>query len=92
MGAAKGLVDCELHDDRVTPGLVVLTAALMIVGPPLSLALMGLTLRLLGVSKSEVQKRALKFTDRWIEEHGKRGASAFAKTLITRGRGDQVPP
>lgn len=89
MGAAKGLVDCELHDVRVTPGLVGMALLVaLIVGPPLSLALMGLTLRLLGVSKGEVQKRALKFTDRWIEDYGKRGAPAIARMLITRGRGD----
>jgi hypothetical protein len=63
---------------------MLLGALSLVVGPPLSLVLMCVCLRLLGVPREEVRKKALRFTDRWIDQHGKRGLSGVANALVRR--------
>ena len=69
-----------------------IAAALIILGPPLSLLIMSLTLLLLGVPAHEVRKRALKFVDCWIKQRGLSGLAEVAKALASRSRGGETDP
>jgi hypothetical protein len=74
-----------MHVVRVIPdlaGWAAFLVAALLVGPPLSLLLMCIALRLLGVPTDEVRKRALNFADRWIERYGKRGLSELAERMM----------
>jgi hypothetical protein len=64
--------------------MVVLCAGLLVIGPPLSLMLLCLTLRLLGVPKKEVRKKALKFADRWIDRYDHGQLASVASELTSR--------
>jgi hypothetical protein len=84
-----------MHAVRVSPdlaGWAALGVATLVAGPPLSLLLMCIALRLLGVSKHEVRKRALRFTDSWIERYGKRGLAELTSALRDRMSRDVTKP
>jgi hypothetical protein len=80
---SERIADCECPDCRVTLDVlnwVGLTAAvLLIVRSPLALLAMCSVLRLLGVSRTDVRKRALRFVDRWITGSAVFSASCAAK-------------
>lgn len=70
----------------------VLVAALIVVGPPLSLLLMCLALRLLGVPGHVIRERALRFADRWIQQRGSNSFAEVAKAMGGRkSEGGEAP-
>lgn len=78
----------------MTPGAIIalIGVALVVVGPPLALLLMSLTLLMLGVPCAEVRECAMKFVDRWIEQRGLGPLIEIAKAIIAVRGGESTPP
>jgi hypothetical protein len=72
---------------NVNPGLLGwagLTAAILVLGPPTALLLMGIVLRLLGVPRWKVSAWASRYADLWAVRKDSGGLSEVVNALLSR--------